>query len=100
VTCDLGQDNLSALDILSSSNLINYFGKAVLAGSGVGQIAVQPILLNKVEATMESTLPGLACRATPLARCSLGRQPKGVSQRPCTLLSLRGAPSTARLQAL
>lgn len=48
VACDVWQDNLSALDILSASNLINYFGKTVLAGAGVGQIAVQPILLNKV----------------------------------------------------
>lgn len=42
-----GVDNLSAIDILSSSNLVNYFGKMVLGGSGVGQIAIHPILIRK-----------------------------------------------------
>lgn len=44
----LWQDNLSAVDILSACNLVNYFGKTVLGGSGVGQIAVYPILIKKV----------------------------------------------------
>ncbi|CAI9097791.1 OLC1v1034283C1 [Oldenlandia corymbosa var. corymbosa] len=42
-----GVDNLSAVDILSACNLVNYFGKMVLGGSGVGQITLNPILLRK-----------------------------------------------------
>ncbi|MQM07488.1 hypothetical protein Taro_040332, partial [Colocasia esculenta] len=42
-----GVDNLSAMDILSSCNLVNYFGKTVLGGSGVGQINLYPILIWK-----------------------------------------------------
>jgi len=41
-------DNLSAIDILSACNLVNYFGKMDLGGSGVGQIAVYPVLIKKV----------------------------------------------------
>lgn len=42
-----GVDNLSAVDILSACNLVNYFGKMVLGGSGVGQITLHPILIRK-----------------------------------------------------
>lgn len=42
-----GVDNLSAVDILSACNLVNYFGKMVLGGSGVGQITIYPILIRK-----------------------------------------------------
>ncbi|KAG6433935.1 hypothetical protein SASPL_105554 [Salvia splendens] len=42
-----GVDNLSAVDILSACNLVNYFGKLVLEGSGVGQITLYPILIKK-----------------------------------------------------
>ncbi|XP_027068744.2 double-strand break repair protein MRE11-like isoform X1 [Coffea arabica] len=42
-----GVDNLSAIDILSACNLVNYFGKTVLGGSGVGQITLYPILIRK-----------------------------------------------------
>ncbi|KAK4803719.1 hypothetical protein SAY86_003536 [Trapa natans] len=42
-----GVDNLSAIDILSACNLVNYFGKMVLGGSGVGQITICPILIRK-----------------------------------------------------
>ncbi|XP_073114089.1 double-strand break repair protein MRE11 isoform X3 [Elaeis guineensis] len=42
-----GVDNLSAIDILSACNLVNYFGKMVLGGSGVGQIKLCPILIKK-----------------------------------------------------
>jgi len=42
------QDNLSAVDILSACNLVNYFGKMALEGSGVGQITLYPILVRKV----------------------------------------------------
>ncbi|PKU85900.1 Double-strand break repair protein MRE11 [Dendrobium catenatum] len=42
-----GVDNLSAIDILSASNLVNYFGKMILGGSGVGQITLYPILIRK-----------------------------------------------------
>lgn len=44
------QDNLSAIDILSACNLVNYFGKMNLGGSGVGQISLYPILMRKVGA--------------------------------------------------
>ncbi|RLM74523.1 hypothetical protein C2845_PM15G25720 [Panicum miliaceum] len=40
-------DNLSAIDILSACNLVNYFGKMDLGGSGVGQIAIYPVLIKK-----------------------------------------------------
>ncbi|KAM3217741.1 hypothetical protein P3L10_027184 [Capsicum annuum] len=40
-------ENLSAVDILSACNLVNYFGKMDLGGSGVGQIALHPILIRK-----------------------------------------------------
>lgn len=42
-----GVDNLSVVDILSACNLVNYFGKTVLGGSGVGQITLHPILIKK-----------------------------------------------------
>nr|XP_048332364.1 double-strand break repair protein MRE11 isoform X2 [Ziziphus jujuba var. spinosa] len=42
-----GVDNLSAVDILSACNLLNYFGKMVLGGTGVGQITLCPILIRK-----------------------------------------------------
>ncbi|CAL4947469.1 unnamed protein product [Urochloa decumbens] len=42
-----GVDNLSAIDILSACNLVNYFGKMDLGGSGVGQITVYPVLIKK-----------------------------------------------------
>ncbi|CAL1352769.1 unnamed protein product [Linum trigynum] len=42
-----GVDNLSAIDILSACNLVNYFGKMILEGSGVGQITLYPILMKK-----------------------------------------------------
>ncbi|KAB2634069.1 double-strand break repair protein MRE11 [Pyrus ussuriensis x Pyrus communis] len=42
-----GVDNLSVVDILSACNLVNYFGKMGLGGSGVGQITVYPILMRK-----------------------------------------------------
>ncbi|RZC50778.1 hypothetical protein C5167_019205 [Papaver somniferum] len=42
-----GVDNLSAIDILSACNLVNYFGKMVLGGSGIGQITLHPILIRK-----------------------------------------------------
>ncbi|XP_043696383.1 double-strand break repair protein MRE11-like isoform X2 [Telopea speciosissima] len=42
-----GVDNLSAIDILSACNLVNYFGKMILGGSGVGHIALHPILVRK-----------------------------------------------------
>lgn len=42
-----GVDNLSAVDILSACNLVNYFGKMALEGSGVGQITLYPILVRK-----------------------------------------------------
>jgi double-strand break repair protein MRE11 len=41
------QDHLSAIDILAACNLVNYFGKAVLGGNGVGQISMYPVLLQK-----------------------------------------------------
>ncbi|CAM8999023.1 unnamed protein product [Rhodiola kirilowii] len=42
-----GVDNLSAVDILSACNLVNYFRKMILEGSDVGQINLSPILIKK-----------------------------------------------------
>ncbi|RAL44580.1 hypothetical protein DM860_003339 [Cuscuta australis] len=42
-----GVDNLSAVDILSACNLVNYFGKMDLGSSGIGQISLYPILIRK-----------------------------------------------------
>ena len=39
------------MDILSSCNLVNYFGKSLLGGDGVGQVSVHPVLLRKVSAS-------------------------------------------------
>ncbi|XP_010539183.1 PREDICTED: double-strand break repair protein MRE11 [Tarenaya hassleriana] len=47
-----GVDNLSAIDILSACNLVNYFGKMNLGGSGVGQITLCPILIRKGSTTV------------------------------------------------
>ncbi|XP_018477649.1 double-strand break repair protein MRE11 isoform X2 [Raphanus sativus] len=47
-----GVDNLSAIDILSACNLVNYFGKMNLGGSGVGQITLYPILMRKGSTTV------------------------------------------------
>jgi hypothetical protein len=47
------QDHLSAIDILAACNLVNYFGKAVLGGNGVGQISMYPVLLQKVVSLRE-----------------------------------------------
>nr|XP_043628372.1 double-strand break repair protein MRE11 [Erigeron canadensis] len=47
-----GVDNLSAVDILSACNLVNYFGKMILGGSGVGQITLYPILIKKGETSV------------------------------------------------
>ncbi|XP_030550995.1 double-strand break repair protein MRE11 [Rhodamnia argentea] len=47
-----GVDNLSAIDILSTCNLVNYFGKMVLGGSGVGEITLSPILIRKGATTV------------------------------------------------
>lgn len=41
-------DNISAVDILASSNLVNYFGKVAIQGTyGTGKIRLQPILMRK-----------------------------------------------------
>eukprot|EP00798_Chlamydomonas_sp_ICE-L_P028771 gene28771-31953_t len=42
-----GADSLSAVDILSSCGLINYFGKHVISGSSIGRINLSPILMQK-----------------------------------------------------
>lgn len=42
-----GQDNLSAVDILSTASLVNYFGKAPIQGEGAGKVRVAPVLLQK-----------------------------------------------------
>jgi len=42
-----GVDLVSALDILASSNLLNYFGKSKIEGTGTGQIKIKPVLLSK-----------------------------------------------------
>ncbi|GAB4820162.1 hypothetical protein N2152v2_007208 [Parachlorella kessleri] len=42
-----GAENLSAVDILSSCSLLNYFGKIAIAGAGVGKVRISPVLLAK-----------------------------------------------------
>jgi double-strand break repair protein MRE11 len=40
-------DNMSAVDILASANLVNYFGKTTISGSGSGGVKISPILIRK-----------------------------------------------------
>ncbi|TVU43038.1 hypothetical protein EJB05_09473, partial [Eragrostis curvula] len=47
-----GVDNMSAIDILSACNFLNYFGKMDLGSSGVGKITVSPILIKKAETSV------------------------------------------------
>ncbi|CAK0786238.1 hypothetical protein CVIRNUC_009451 [Coccomyxa viridis] len=42
-----GADNLSAVDVLSTCKLVNYFGKTPLTGSTVGTLQIEPLLLKK-----------------------------------------------------
>ncbi|GJP31646.1 hypothetical protein CLOM_g14710 [Closterium sp. NIES-68] len=42
-----GVDNLSAVDILSSCNLVNYFGKTGMPADETAQITLHPVLLRK-----------------------------------------------------
>ncbi|CAI5533085.1 unnamed protein product [Closterium sp. Naga37s-1] len=42
-----GIDNLSAVDILSSCNLVNYFGKSNMPEHDAAQITLHPVLLRK-----------------------------------------------------
>ena len=42
-----GGENLSAVDLLSTCNLVNYFGKHTLSGSGTGKIKIKPVLMQK-----------------------------------------------------
>ena len=42
-----GGENLSAIDLLATCNLVNYFGKHTLGGSGAGKIKLKPVLLQK-----------------------------------------------------
>ncbi|PSC71365.1 Double-strand break repair MRE11 [Micractinium conductrix] len=42
-----GAENLSAVDIMSTCRLVNYFGKAAIEGQGVGKLRISPVLLQK-----------------------------------------------------
>ncbi|KAL4422894.1 hypothetical protein ABPG75_009091 [Micractinium tetrahymenae] len=42
-----GAENLSAVDILSTCRLVNYFGKAAIEGTGTGKLRIAPVLLQK-----------------------------------------------------
>ncbi|KAL6785333.1 MRE11 [Auxenochlorella protothecoides x Auxenochlorella symbiontica] len=42
-----GTENLSAVDILSTGALLNYFGKVAIAGEGVGKVRIAPVLIQK-----------------------------------------------------
>ncbi|QDZ22007.1 DNA double-strand break repair protein Mre11 [Chloropicon primus] len=42
-----GVDQVSPLDILSSSNLIHYYGKSGIEGEGMGRVTIKPVLLGK-----------------------------------------------------
>ena len=39
-----GERNLSAMDVLSTAGLINYFGKHALSGGSVGTVDLKPVL--------------------------------------------------------
>jgi double-strand break repair protein MRE11 len=43
-----GADNLSAVDILSSCKLVNYFGKQHLGGASGQRLSISPVLIKKV----------------------------------------------------
>ena len=38
---------MSALDLLATCNLVNYFGKHTLSGGGAGKIKLKPVLMQK-----------------------------------------------------
>ncbi|OUS47171.1 Mre11 protein [Ostreococcus tauri] len=42
-----GERNLSAMDVLASAGVVNYFGKHALAGGGTGNVDLKPVLLRK-----------------------------------------------------
>lgn len=42
-----GTESLSAVDVLSSCRLVNYFGKHSLGGSNIGKVTLSPILIQK-----------------------------------------------------
>ena len=42
-----GERNLSAMDVLSTAGLINYFGKHALSGGSVGTVDLKPVLMRK-----------------------------------------------------
>jgi len=43
-------DNISAVDIVAATNLVNYFGKISISGStGTGRIQLSPVLIRKGE---------------------------------------------------
>ena len=49
----VGPGALSAVDVLSSAGLVNYFGKRALEGSAGGTVVMSPILLQKVKRERE-----------------------------------------------
>jgi len=42
-----GTNNLSAVDILATGSLVNYFGKTQISGTGAGTIRISPIYIKK-----------------------------------------------------
>ena len=71
-----GVDQVSAIDMLSSSNLLNYFGKSKIEGKGTGQIKIRPVLLGK-GSTMVAIFGLGWIRDERLAK--LFRVPEGIS---------------------
>ena len=66
-----GSDNLSAVDILSSCKLVNYFGKHMLSGASGQRLTISPILLQKVRSQLCPAPPTAASSAlTPTAALS------------------------------
>ena len=61
-----GQENLSALDILSSCSLINYFGKHALSGSNTGAIELKPVLLRKGETKLAQRIAHCTALILPM----------------------------------
>ncbi|KAL4561993.1 hypothetical protein LXL04_034179 [Taraxacum kok-saghyz] len=78
-----GSDNLSAVDILSACNLVNYFGKMVLGGSGVGGSRTKAGAIRcKKDFMTKSTLGQQQMRfMVPVWSCANWKGPEGIFEK-------------------
>ncbi|KAL4580779.1 hypothetical protein LXL04_016981 [Taraxacum kok-saghyz] len=76
-------DNLSAVDILSACNLVNYFGKMVLGGSGVGGSRTKAGAIRcKKDFMTKSTLGQQQMRfMVPVWSCANWKGPEGIFEK-------------------